>query len=128
VILDTSAIVAVVFREPEAEEFLDKIGSAGTVGIGAPTLAETAIVLAARLGQEGQRLLSLLVQRAGVVVVPFSNEHTDVATDAWMRYGRGRHPAALNFGDCLAYATASVSGRPLLCKGDDFPKTDLPLA
>jgi ribonuclease VapC len=128
VILDTSAIVAVVFREPEEDEFLQKIGDAASVGIGTPTLAETAIVLAARLGQEGLQLLSLLVRRAGVVVVPFDAEHSQVAADAWVRYGRGRHPAALNFGDCLAYATARLAGHPLLCKGDDFPKTDLALA
>jgi ribonuclease VapC len=128
VILDTSAIIAVVFREPEEDEFVRKIGAAHTVGVGAPTLAEAAIVLAARLGQDGQRLLSLLIQRAAVVVVPFDAEHAEVAADAWVRYGRGRHPAALNFGDCLSYATARLAGRPLLCKGDDFSKTDLALA
>lgn len=127
-ILDTSAILAVVFREPEEEEFLQKIGAAPTVGIGAATLAETAIVLAARLGGEGQRLLGLLVQRAGVIVVPLDVEHSEVAADAWIRFGRGRHPAGLNFGDCLAYATARLAGRPLLCKGDHFPRTDLALA
>ena len=101
-ILDTSAIVAIVFREPEEEEFLRKIGTAVTAGIGAPTLAETAIVLAASLGQKGQHLPSLLVQRAGIVVVPFGADHWEYATEAWLRYGRGRHPAKLNFGDCLA--------------------------
>jgi ribonuclease VapC len=128
VILDTSALLAVVFREPEEDDFLRKIGAAATVGIGAPTLAETAIVLTARLGLEGHRLLSLLVERAGIIVVPFDSAHSQAATEAWVRYGRGRHPAALNFGDCLSYATARVAVRPLLCKGDDFPKTDLPLA
>jgi ribonuclease VapC len=127
-ILDTSAIVAVVFREPEEGEFLQKIGGSPSVGIGAPTLGETAIVLAARLGREGLQLLSLLVHRAGVIIVPFDAEHSQVAADAWLRYGRGHHPAALNFGDCLAYATARLAGHPLLCKGDDFPKTDLALA
>ncbi|HEY4027268.1 MAG TPA: type II toxin-antitoxin system VapC family toxin, partial [Candidatus Dormibacteraeota bacterium] len=102
-ILDTSAIVAIVFREPEEEEFLNKIGAATVVGIGAPTLAETAIVLAARLGEGSQRLLSLMVERAGIVVVPFDSAHSQLATEAWLRYGRGRHPAKLNFGDCLAY-------------------------
>jgi ribonuclease VapC len=127
-ILDTSAIVAIVFREAEEEEFLRKIGTAVAVGVGAPTLAETAIVLAARLGEESQRLLFLLVQRAGIVVVPFGTAHWQLASEAWLRYGRGRHPAELNFGDCLAYATARLAGRPLLCKGDDFSKTDLALA
>lgn len=127
-ILDTSAVLAIVFREPEAEELLGKIGAARTVGIGAPTLAEAAVVLAARVGQEGERLLGLLVERAGMVVVPFDGAHARVAADAWLRYGRGRHAASLNFGDCLAYATARLAGRPLLCKGDDFPRTDLALA
>jgi ribonuclease VapC len=127
-ILDTSAIVAIVFREAEEEEFLRKIGTAVAVGVGAPTLAETAVVLAARLGEESQRLLFLLVQRAGIVVVPFGAAHWQLASEAWLRYGRGRHPAKLNFGDCLAYATARLAGRPLLCKGDDFSKTDLALA
>jgi ribonuclease VapC len=128
VILDTSAIVAVVFREPEEGVFLKKIGEARTVAIGAPTFAETAIVLVARLGQQGVHLLSLLVQRAGVIIVPFDAVHSQVAADAWERYGRGRHAAALNFGDCLTYATARLAGHPLLCKGDDFAKTDLALA
>lgn len=127
-ILDTSAVVAIVFREPEENDFVHRIGAAATVGIGAPTLAETAIVLAARLGRESQRLLSLFVERAGIVVVPFDSAHWQLAADAWLRYGRGRHPAGLNLGDCLAYATARLAGRSLLCKGDDFPKTDLALA
>lgn len=127
-IVDTSAVLAIVFREPEAEELLGKIGAAPTVGIGAPTLAEVTVVLAARVGQEGERLLGLLVERAGMVVVPFDGAHARVAADAWLRYGRGRHAAGLDFGDCLAYATARLAGRPLLCKGDDFPRTDLALA
>jgi ribonuclease VapC len=85
-------------------------------------------VLAARLGEGGQRLLSLMVERAGIVVVPFDSAHSQLATEAWLRYGRGRHPARLNFGDCLAYATARLAGRPLLRKGEDFPKTDVALA
>jgi ribonuclease VapC len=127
-ILDTSAILAIVFREPEQDEFLRKIGAAATVGVGAPTLVETTIVLAARLGQQGQQLLSLFVERAGIVVVSFDPPHAKLAIEVWLRFGKGRHPAALNFGDCLSYATARLAGRPLLCKGDDFPKTDLALA
>jgi ribonuclease VapC len=127
-ILDTSAILAIVFREPEQDEFLRKIGAAATVGVGAPTLVETTIVLAARLGHQGQQLLSLFVERAGIVVVSFDPPHAKLAIEVWLRFGKGRHPAALNFGDCLSYATARLAGRPLLCKGDDFPKTDLALA
>jgi ribonuclease VapC len=128
VILDTSAILAIVYREPEHAEFLRKIGAASTVGIGAPTMVETEIVLAARLGKQGRGLLSSLVQRAGIAVVPFDPMHVELAVDAWLRFGKGRHSAALNFGDCLAYATARLAGRPLLCKGNDFARTDLPLA
>jgi ribonuclease VapC len=127
-ILDTSAILAIVFGEPEHDEFLRKIGAAPTVGVGAPTLVETTIVLAARLGEQGQRLLSLMVERAAIVVVSFDPPHSQLAIEAWLRFGRGRHPAGLNFGDCQAYATARLAGRPLLCKGDDFSKTDLALA
>jgi ribonuclease VapC len=127
-ILDTSAILAIVFREPEEHEFTRKIGGAPTVGIGAPTLAETLIVLAARLGPMAQPLLYGLLDRSGIVVVSFEPPHVQLAMEAWLRFGRGRHPAALNFGDCLAYATARLAGRPLLCKGEDFSRTDLALA
>jgi ribonuclease VapC len=127
-ILDTSAVLAVFFREPERDELLRKIGAAPLVGIGAPTLAETAIVLAARLGEAGPAQLARLVERAGIVVVSFEPAHWRLALEAWIRFGRGRHPAGLNFGDCLAYATARHAGEPLLCKGDDFARTDLALA
>ena len=127
-ILDTSAILAVFFREPERDEFLRKIGAATTVGVGAPTLAETAIVLASELGEAGPRQLGRIVERANLVVVSFDAPHWQVAAEAWLRFGKGRHEAALNFGDCLAYATARLAGQPLLCKGDDFSKTDLALA
>ena len=127
-ILDTSAILAVVFGEPDRDELLGRIGQAEVVGVGAPTLAETAIVLAARLGDEGPRTLARLVERAALVVIPFEQTHWQVAAEAWLRFGRGRHPAGLNLGDCLAYATARLAGQPLLCKGDYFSKTDLALA
>lgn len=127
-ILDTSAVRAIIFREPEEEDFIRKIGAAPTIGIGAPTLVETTIVVAARLGEQGQGLISRMIVRAGIVVISFDAPHSQMAMDAWLRFGKGRHPAALNFGDCLTYATARLAGRPLLCKGDDFSKTDLALA
>ena len=127
-ILDTSAILALVFDEPERDEFITKIATASSVGVGAPTLAESAIVAAARLGDAGRRHVDGIAGRSGIVVIPFDATHWAVAADAWARFGRGRHPAALNFGDCLAYATARVADRPLLCKGDDFRQTDLQLA
>jgi ribonuclease VapC len=93
--------------------------------VGGATLVETGIVLAARLGIPGKTLLVRFVQEAGLQVVPVTAEHWPVAVDAYLRYGEGRHPAALNFGDCLTYAVCRVSDQPLLCVGDDFPKTDL---
>ncbi len=127
-VLDTSAILALLFREPGRDDLLRKIGAAATVAVGAPTLAECSIVLAARMGDAGPRHLGRLVDRAGVVVIPFDGVHWQVAADAWLRFGRGRHPARLNLGDCLAYATARVAGQPLLCIGSDFPQTDVALA
>jgi ribonuclease VapC len=128
VILDTSAILAIFFAEAERDDFLSRIGAAPLVGVGSPTLVETAIVLAGRFGEEGPRRLSRIVDRAGVVVIPFDVRHWEIAVEAWLRFGRGRHEAGLNLGDCFSYATSRLAGQPLLCKGDDFPKTDLALA
>ena len=127
-ILDSSALVAVVFQEPGCEDLLEKIFAASAVAIGGPTLAEAAIVVSARLGMDGRALLSRLLGEGGIETLPFGQAHFGAAVGAWLRFGRGRHEAALNFGDCLAYATARVAGRPLLCVGDDFRLTDLPLA
>jgi ribonuclease VapC len=86
---------------------------------------ETGIVLAARLGIAGKTLLARFVQEAGLTVLPLTDEHWPVAVDAFVRFGKGRHPAALNFGDCLTYAVSRVAGQPLLYVGQDFAKTDL---
>jgi ribonuclease VapC len=128
VILDSSALVAIVLREPDAEHLLQRMRSASHVAIGAATLLEAGIVLSARLNDDARGLLSRLLQESGIAVVPVSDAHFGVAMDAWLRFGKGRHPAALNFGDCLSYATAVVAGEPLLCVGDDFPRTDCMLA
>jgi ribonuclease VapC len=126
-ILDTSAIVAIFLQEPEHEELVDAMASAAAVGIGAPTLVETGIVLSARLGRDARGSLARFLAEGGVAVVPFGDAHYSAAVDAWLRYGKGRHPAGLNFGDCLSYATALLTGRPLLCVGGDFARTDLAL-
>src|SRR6185369_1990051 len=120
VIVDSSAVLAVILREPDHETVLDKLVAAGAIGIGAPTLAETSIVLAARLPGDPRTLLGRLVQVLSMEVVPFGETHWSVALDAYQRFGKGRHRAGLNFGDCLAYATARVARQPLLCCGDDF--------
>lgn len=127
-ILDTSAIVAILFREPGFEALLGKLVREADVGVGVPTLTETAIVLSARLGSDARGVLSRFLVEGSIATVPFGEVHYGTAVEAWLRYGKGRHPAALNFGDCLSYATARVAGLPLLCAGEDFAKTDLELA
>jgi ribonuclease VapC len=124
-ILDSSAVVAVALREPGADRVLAAMSAAPALGIGAPTLVETTIVLSARLGRDARGLVGRFVLEAEVAVVPFTDAHFGTALEAWLRFGRGRHPAGLNFGDCLAYATARVAGEPLLYTGTDFARTDL---
>jgi ribonuclease VapC len=128
VILDSSAILAILLREKGWENLVEKVSSAREAGVGAPTLAETGIVLSARLGREALTLLSLFVHESGLTVIPFGEEHWRAAVDAFRRFGKGQHRAGLNFGDCMSYAVARLSGQPLLCTGRDFPRTDLPLA
>ena len=127
-IVDSSALVALVFREAEAKRIVATLAEAEFVAIGAPTLAETAIVLAAKLGEASRTILSRLVEDLDLIVVPFTAAHGREAREAFLRFGRGRHPAALNYGDCLTYAIAKLAGQPLLFVGDDFRRTDLEIA
>jgi len=91
-------------------------------------VVESSMVLCARLGRAGKTLLARFLEEAEIEVVEFTADHWTVAADAFIRYGNGRHPAGLNFGDCMTYAVAKLAGEPLLCLGDDFPATDLELA
>jgi ribonuclease VapC len=125
VIVDSSAVVAVLLREPGFEPILDRLSEESAAAIGAATLAETGIVLAAKLGVGGKSLLVRFVQEASLDTVPLGDEHWRVAIDAYLRFGKGRHPARLNFGDCLTYAVAQIAQEPLLYIGDDFTKTDI---
>lgn len=127
-ILDSSAIVAIVLQEPGHEAVRARIERAPAVSIGAPTLVETGILLSARLRRDARGLLARLVEELEIEVLPFGPEHHGGAVGAWLAYGKGRHPAQLNFGDCLVYAVAEAVGEPLLAVGEDFPKTDLELA
>jgi ribonuclease VapC len=127
VIVDASALVAIVLREPGWEALVDKL-AAGPAGAGAPPLGEAGLVLTAKLGARGRSLLARVVQEARITIVPFTEEHWPIAVNAYARFGEGRHSAGLNFGDCLAYAVANLAGQPLLYVGDDFTKTDLPRA
>lgn len=125
-ILDSSAVVAVIEREPGHERLRAAIARAPEVGIGAPNLTEAAIVLGKRHGPErGRALLDRFRGEMGVTVIPFDDRHHAVADEAHARFGKGHHPAALNYGDCMAYATARLAARPLLFVGEDFARTDL---
>ncbi len=127
-ILDTSAVVALLLAESDREALLEKLNRAEACGIGAPTLVECHAVLLARLPFDPMGLLSRFLAEFEVVTIPFTDAHWREASSAYRRFGKGRHPASLNFGDCLSYATARVARQPLLCKGADFPQTDLTLA
>lgn len=127
-ILDSSAVVALFFQEPGHEALAVKIAQAEQVGIGAPSLVECGIVLSARMGNDARGLLARFLEETGIVIIPFTDAHYALAIGAWLKYGKGRHPAALNFGDCLSYAISKSAGMPLLCVGNDFAQTDLVLA
>jgi ribonuclease VapC len=127
-VLDSSAIIAIELREPGFERLLDRIGGANAVIIGVPTMFETVIVLSRRRGQNARSWLRGFLRSVEAEAVPFTEEHLDAAVDAFLRFGKGRHRAALNFGDCMAYAVAAVAGMPLLYSGNDFAQTDIPAA
>lgn len=125
-ILDSSALVAIALREPMHDRLLDAIAvEPRGISIGAPTLVETTIVLSARLDRDARGIVGRLLLEGDIGLVPFTDAHYGTAMDAWLRYGRGRHAAALNFGDCLAYATARLADDPLLFTGDDLARTDV---
>ena len=124
-VIDTSAFLAVFLGEPERWRFLDAITQAETRCISAANTLETGIVLEARRGEAAGREFDLFLHQANVDVVSVDAEQVEIARLAWRKYGKGRHPAALNFGDCFAYALAKTLGEPLLAKGSDFARTDI---
>jgi ribonuclease VapC len=125
-VIDTSALVAILLDEPERHMFNQQIAAAQARLLSAATLVETAIVLTSRKGPRAQAELDLYVEKAALEVVPVRTEHVVIACDAYRTYGKGRHPAGLNFGDVFAYALAKATGEPLLFKGQDFAQTDIP--
>jgi ribonuclease VapC len=124
-VLDTSAIMAIFANEPEAEMFERRIADDAMRLISAATLLEASIVIESRLGDAGGREFDLWLVRAAIETVPVDAQQADMARRAWRRFGKGRHPAGLNYGDCFAYALAICRDEPLLFKGDDFTKTDI---
>src|SRR5579863_3631950 len=124
-IIDTSALVAVFFAEPERRAFLESIDRSVTRMISAANVLETGIVLEARRGEAVGREFDLFVVRMNLEIVPVDADQIEIARSAWRKYGKGRHPAALNFGDCFAYALAKAYDEPILAKGTDFRRTDI---
>lgn len=123
--IDSSALLAILFGEPGYLDLVDRILRADVVRAGAPTLAEAGIVLAARGKTSLKRELAALLRELEIATVPFTEDHYTLAVQAYERYGRGRHKANLNFGDCLSYAVAALAADSLLYVGDDFAHTDI---
>lgn len=124
-VLDTSALIAILIAEPEANTFAAVIATAATRLLSAASLLETAIIIEARYGPAGGQKLDELIRVAQIQVEPVTVEQVTSARLAYRVYGKGRHPAGLNYGDCFAYALAKISGEPLLFKGNDFGQTDI---
>jgi ribonuclease VapC len=124
-VIDTSALVAMLNNEPEAERFRAAVDEDHVRLMSTASYLETAIVVENRLGEPGGRELDLWLHRAAIDLVAVDADQADAARAAHRRYGKGRHPAGLNYGDCFSYALAKISGQPLLFKGEDFARTDI---
>lgn len=124
-VIDSSAILAILLEESDADRFAEAIEQGAPRLMSTATLLEASIAIETRKGEAGGRELDLFVYRAEIEIVPVDSEQAEIARIAWRQYGKGRHPAGLNYGDCFSYALAKVSGAPLLFKGLDFSRTDL---
>ena len=126
--MDTSALIAILFKEPDAAAFIDAITGSERLAIAAPTLVEATTVSEGRVGPAMRVELDDLLRTLRPEIVPFTAELAGIAQEGWRRFGKGRHPASLNLGDCFAYALAKSRNEPLLFKGDDFSRTDVKAA
>ena len=124
-VLDTSAIIAILFDEPEAEAFEKQIADDPLRLLSAASVLEAGVIIESRFGDAGGREFDLWLQRAAIEIVPVDVEQAETARRAWRRFGKGRHPASLNYGDCFSYALAVTRDEPLLFKGNDFARTDV---
>ncbi len=124
-VIDTSAVLTILLKEPERERFIDAMDADPVRLMSAVNALEAAIVIEARKREPGGREFDLLLHRARIDVLPFTGEHMEAARSAWRKYGRGNHAANLNICDCCAYALSRISGEPLLFKGADFTATDM---
>ena len=120
-------LLAILQREPERLSFLEAIAAADSIRMSVAIFVESSIVIESRYGAEGLRDLDRFISRAAMELIPVDEEQGQLARAAFSRFGKGRHRAGLNYGDCFAYATAISLGEPLLCKGDDFVHTDVPI-
>lgn len=127
-IVDTSAIVAILYREPEAAAFVRLIHDADVCRISVASYVELSMVVESQLGPEGMRQAEAFIRRAGVIIESVTVDQGELARQALLDFGKGRHKAGLNFGDCFSYALAKAMGEPLLFKGDDFSRTDVAAA
>ena len=127
-IVDTSAAMAILFHEPDAERFAKSIATASSRRMSAAALVETTIVLESRSGAAAGHELDAFLQEAGIQLEPVTADQAHAARRAWRRFGKGNHPAGLNFGDCFSYALAESTREPLLYKGGDFELTDIKIA
>ena len=128
VVVDTSAAVAILTGEPAGGEVLETLDKHAPRMMSAASFVELGIVLEARFGPVGGAVADRFVREGSIDVVPLDREQAEAAISAWRRYGKGRHPAGLNYGDCFTYALAETEQLPIVCKGNDFPQTDLPIA
>jgi ribonuclease VapC len=124
-IVDSSAILAILFNEDDAENYARAITDADACRLSAANFVEVAIVVEAQTKATGSRQFDAFVRRAGMVIEPVTEEQAHIARQAYTDFGKGRHRAGLNFGDCFAYALAKTTGETLLFKGEDFKKTDI---
>jgi ribonuclease VapC len=124
-VIDSSALLAILFGEPEKRRFNQLIEAHAVRLMSAASYLESAIIIDDRLGYEGGRDFKLFLAEADIAIEPVTLEQAEVAREAYRRFGRGNHAAALNFGDCFAYALAKATGEPLLFKGNDFSQTDI---
>jgi ribonuclease VapC len=127
-IIDTSAIVAILFNEDDAQIYAEAISRADSCRVSAATFVETAIVVESQTKNNGSRQLDAFIRRAGITIEPVTEEQAHIARQAFTDFGKGRHPAGLNYGDCFSYALSKATREPLLFKGKDFAKTDLSIA
>ena len=127
-VVDTSALIAILFEEPEAARFARRIADTSNPVMSAASYLEAGVVVLGRHGPSYLPRIDQALDRLRIMVVPVTPEHARLAIAAYERFGKGRHPAGLNYGDCFSYALAQARGEPLLAKGDDFARTDAVMA